>query len=475
MRSLRSLMTGRLRDERGMAMVTALLASVVAMILGATVMQLSIHTSRGSAYDRARTQAVHAAEAGLDQAMSHFATTAVAALPCELAGTLNATPVANWSVQIDYYATHPPSGSPLPCVSGFLDADSVPGSAALESTGTVTGWEDGTVERFMQSQVSMEPIYGTFDKAIFSDNSPGITNNLQVNGENGNDADVLTNGNFVCSNSLTVYGSIYAQGSATLSNSCHTTSDLWANGSISMSNTSRADHDVMSSTGSLTMGGNSYVGNNIKVAGTCTGCTGRYGGTKTTGYAQGPPPSETWPEITFDADAWIEDGYEVGYYTECATPLSWITNSANAGVKKVLRITGGCTLTFSQNTTTLRTEDLAIVTDGEIVTSNNTSFQSNDSGWHSLYLIVENSSSCTGSDGRVTLSNLTQFTKLYFFVYSPCVSTFANNNSTGRGQVYGKTVTLANNLTFTFHAMLVPGAGTITGFDSKVQFVREVN
>ena len=92
-----------------------------------------------------------------------------------------------------------------------------------------------------------------------------------------------------------------------------------------------------------------------------------------------------------------------------------------------------------------------------------------------MYLIVGSGSTCTAGQGYVSMSNLTQFTKIYFFVYSPCTATFANNNSTGRGQVYGKTVTLSNNLTFTFHAMLVPGAGTITSFDSKVQFVREVN
>ncbi|MEA3055601.1 MAG: hypothetical protein QOD30_1033, partial [Actinomycetota bacterium] len=45
----------------------------------------------------------------------------------------------------------------------------------------------------------------------------------------------------------------------------------------------------------------------------------------------------------------------------------------------------------------------------------------------------------------------------------------------GRGQIYGEVVSLSNNLTFQFHAMLVPGNGQITSFNSKIQFVREVN
>jgi len=232
---------------------------------------------------------------------------------------------------------------------------------------------------------------------------------------------------------------------------------------------------VKSSTGSLTLSNTASVGNNIQVAGTCTGCTGKYGGTLTTGYAQSAPPSETFPTMTFTESAWTADGWTVGYYTDCTAAKNDMLLAANAGVKKVYRITGGCTLTFSNNTTLTKSADIAIFTDGEIVTSNNTTFQSSDSTWRNLYLIVESAASCTGGQGTITMSNLTQFTNMYFFVYSPCLSTFANNNSSGRGQIYGKVVSLSNNLTFQYHAMLVPGNGTITSFNSKIQFVREVN
>src|SRR4051794_39715890 len=245
------------RGEGGMAMVTALLAVIVASILGVTVVNLSIHTSQSSAYDKARTQAVHAAEAGLDTAMSHFAAVTVGTLPCTLSGQLNATPVATYSVALTYYAAYPLSGTALPCSGGFLNSTTVPGGVALTSTGSVTGWQNGTVQRQMQSELSLDPVYGSFGKAIFSDQTPGIANRLTVNGENGNDADVLTNGNWKCSNSLTIYGSVYVQGTAAWSNSCRTTVDLWTNGNISFSNSARADHDIKSSTGSLTMGNSS--------------------------------------------------------------------------------------------------------------------------------------------------------------------------------------------------------------------------
>ena len=466
----------RATDEHGFAMVTALLAIAVAMILGITVMQTSLHTTHASAYERARTQSVHAAEAGLDVVQSSLSATAT--LPCNVSGTLTGTPAATWTATITYYPSYPLTGTPLSCVSGYLPTTSVPGGAMIDSVGSVTNWPTGTVQRTMQTEIKMTPEYGAFNKAIFSQQTPTINNNLTIYGENGNNADVISNTDWVCANSLTVYGSLYVQGTASMANSCRTVVDLWANGNVTMSNSAKVDHDLKSSTGTLTLNQSASVGNNVVLGGaTCSGCTagGNVAGTITTGHVQGAPPTTTFPTITFDAAEWADDGYSIGYYTDCTAARNWITNSANNDTKMVIRITGGCTLAFSNNTTITRTADLAIFTDGEITTVNNTSWQSGNSNWYNLYLIVESTASCSGTDGRITMSNLTTFDKEYFFVYSPCTSSFANNNSSGRGQIYGNFVTLTNNLSFTFHAMLVPGSGEITGYQNDVQFVREVN
>lgn len=470
------LLRRRTGGERGFAMVSALLAVVVASILGVTVMQLSLHTQQTSSYERARTQAIHAAEAGLDIALEQFEDTATGALPCAISGSLTATPVASWAVEITYYPAYPLVDAPLTCTDDYLSTSLDPGGAAITATGSVEDGVSGTVERYMETQVQLSPVYGAFNKAIFSDETPEITSNITVYGENGNDADFLTNSDWTCQNSLTVYGSIYIQGTAALNNSCRTLVDLWALDSITMAQSSRVDHNAISSNGGLTMSNNSHVGNNAVIAGgTCPGCSTRVGGGITTGYSQGPPPSITFPEMTFDDQAWIDESWTIEYFTDCDAARDWITSGSNSAVKGVVRITGGCTLSFSQHTTVTRTADLAVFTDGEITTANNTSFVTGDSAWHNLYLIVETAASCQGSDGEITMSNLTSFTKEYFFVFSPCGASFANNNSTARGQIYGGTVTLSNNLTYTFHAMLVPGAGDITAYEAKVAFKREIN
>lgn len=482
MAALQRRLCGIATDERGFAMVTTVLAIVVASILGAVIMQLSFHTTQASAFDRSRTQAVHAAEAGLDVVLETFQTTTTGSLPCTVTGTMTAEPVATWSVDIDYYEDYPLlDGEEIACVGGYVPATAEPGGARLLGTGSVVGWPTGTVERFMEMNVALTPILGQFNKAIFSDQAPAISNNVTIYGENGNDADVYTNGSWNCTNALMVYGSIYAQGSASMTNTCRTAVDLWANGAVTMSSQARVDHDLKSSTGGLTLSQSAAVGNNVTVGGTCTNCvTGsvvgaNVGGTVTTGNVQGPPPITVFPEIVFDAAEWQDDGFTVLAYTDCTSARSWLTNSANAAVKAVIRITGGCTLDIANNTTINRTEDLAIFTDGEIFMNNRSTWQSGDGDWHDLFLIVETGASCTGTSGQISMSNLTSFDKLYFFVYSPCRSTFAQNNTTSRGQIYGEVVAGSNQLSFTFHAMLVPGAGEITGYTAGTAFIREID
>ncbi|MCA1727150.1 MAG: hypothetical protein LC722_05725, partial [Actinobacteria bacterium] len=54
------------RDEEGIAMITAMLVGMVTLSLSLVSVQLAVHNSGQSSYDRKRVQAIHAAEAGLD-------------------------------------------------------------------------------------------------------------------------------------------------------------------------------------------------------------------------------------------------------------------------------------------------------------------------------------------------------------------------------------------------------------------------
>ncbi|HMC70444.1 MAG TPA: hypothetical protein VKJ07_14915, partial [Mycobacteriales bacterium] len=258
--------------EQGFAMVTALLTVVVAALLGAVAFSLAVHNESASAYDRARVQAVHGAEAGVDATIASLSVSAASTLPCSASGSTTSTPHATWNVTIAYYATYPPSGTAMTClpVGGVIGG--APAAAVMNSSGTVpvTG---GSVRRTIQSQVRLTAVYGLFNKAIFSNSSPNLVNQLSLYGHNGNDADFYTNGSWACPNQTTVNGTVIAQGTIDISNSCAISQDAWANGAITMANTATVNNNVTSSTSSLSMINNSRVNKAVRVGTTCSGCT----------------------------------------------------------------------------------------------------------------------------------------------------------------------------------------------------------
>ena len=69
-------------EERGIALVTAMMMTMVVLTLSVVMVNLAIHNSTSSAQDRARVQAVHAAEAGIDVVYSQMRQYGYASLPC---------------------------------------------------------------------------------------------------------------------------------------------------------------------------------------------------------------------------------------------------------------------------------------------------------------------------------------------------------------------------------------------------------
>ena len=64
-----------------------------------------------------------------------------------------------------------------------------------------------------------------------------------------------------------------------------------------------------------------------------------------------PPPTAEFPDIHFaaqDRQNWIAEGWLVEDFTSCTAARDWITqDSTHNSLKRVVRITGGCTLTFA--------------------------------------------------------------------------------------------------------------------------------
>ncbi len=65
----------RLRDERGVAMVVALLVTMVVFMLSTVVVAQSLHSVTSSGYDRERLLSVNIAESGTNAWWAYLQTT----------------------------------------------------------------------------------------------------------------------------------------------------------------------------------------------------------------------------------------------------------------------------------------------------------------------------------------------------------------------------------------------------------------
>jgi hypothetical protein len=485
------------RDERGIALITAMLVGMVVLSLGLVTIQLSSHNANQSSADRKRVQAINAAEAGLDVYLAALPRTPPANLQCTPGVTsFPITPGAQYQVTATFYSTFPgidPSSSSsastvIPC-SSLASGTVIPVGAKIVAKGTAVAQGSAqAVSRTMQTEIRLNPTFGGFGPAIFSHNTLNLQNNLQVNGNNGNNGDLYTNGDFICGNSSLDYGSVFVQGAATLSNSCTVQQDLRANGNITLSNSARIGHDATSSTGSITLNNSARIDNNARMAAsTCSTCAGHVTGVVTTSSPSAAPPRLELPTVSYlnGGAAWTTAGYTIQNYSDCALAKTFILGLTAANTTKyVVRITGGCALAFSNQTTVNLGADLAIISDGPISTSNQSNWNGTAGTGKQLYFIVPRNlftpatppdapaTNCAGQN--LSLSNNTNFNNVKTFFYTPCAATFNNQNNGLGGQIFAGTAQITNQFVLTYNPMLVPGAGSITGFNPDIAYLREI-
>jgi hypothetical protein len=462
----------RVRDEQGIAMVTGLMVALVVLFLSLVVVNLSVHNSSSSGRDRDRTQAIDAAEAGLNAWFSGLNTSTGSTIcsPTAWDGVLPTSPGASYDVTITLYSTWPPApGSEISCVNPL---PATPLGALITSKGsTVSAQTAALVFRTMQSEVKLVPIYGGFNKAIFSDTGLNLGNKLTENGYQGNDGDVYTNGNFSLNNNTVIAGTAFAQGSIDISQGI-IKKDAWANSFVNLGGGIQVFGNATSSTSSVSLSTNSTVYGDAKAGTTVSGGTVK--GTTTQNSPSGPPPQQALPQLTYNPQPWIDAGYTVVTYSNCALAQAFI-NAIVTG-SYVVRITPTCALTWGNNSTVNLHGNLAIITDGSITTQNQTSWNSVGGSWTVFFIDPYRTGlNCASGSYDITVSNNTNFnngTKV--FAYSQCTVNFGNNNAEGvTGQIIGGTVNITNQMTMNYYPILVPGFN-LTGYNANVSYLREI-
>ena len=460
-------MLARLRtEEDGLAMVISLMVAFVILILSTVVVAQSIHTLDSSGYDRRRLTSVNAAEAGTNFFYQYFQTTAASALSCaSVTRTVAAKPAAaSFTATPTYYdASEPPNVMNCP----FTDT-SYPTYVLVNSVGTTSSG----AQRTMQSYMKLTPNYGGFDGALFS-NSGNITfgNNFNLYGNSGNNADVYVgSGNYTQNQNSNVRGSVFvANGSATMNNTAQIQGDLW---SLNAATVTTVAGDVTSTLGSITGG---TVGGNAKAAGNINSQVAGTTSPNQSGIAN--PPTQTFPQITYDAVDWTGTGYTVYPYSgsgACESARAFVEGTIPAG-NHVVRITGGtpCTYTNNANSLVNLNGNLAIITDFDIDIRQRSNWNGVGS-LRSLFFISTYESSPTCANKEIETGNNTDFNALVqVLFYTPCSLTLANQNAFS-GQALGSPISISNQFNLTYQPVLIPGITGITGFDQDISYVREV-
>lgn len=457
------------RDDGGFALIVALLATMVVLTMSGTAVALSLHNEDASALNRNQTDAIDAAEAGIDLANQQIQTSG----PCNPSptGNLSATPTASYSVTVTYYDS---SGTQLSCP---LAAGATPASAAIVSAGTSPTGSALAATQTMKELVNLSPVHGAVVNAVQTHARFTANSGVDLYGDgNGNDADVYTDGDWTCNSGGTFRGSVYSQGNITLNSGCTIDGTLWAKGSVVLNSGDTINGNVISSTSTVTLNSGVKVYGNVTSASGCTGCTGR--GNVVTGTvtqeSQSGPPIQTYPQINFNASDWT--GYTVLTYPGTVPSCSQAQADITAGFSTptVVRITDrNCSLIWNSGAKISVTSNLAIVTDGTIILNSGNAFTGSGSPEPTLSFIVPYTDN--GSCPSITFNSGNTFKNLYLFVYMPPSCTF-NNNSGNKysGQIIVGKLTFNSGLKLTYHPTLVPGAGSVTSYTLSVAYLQQI-
>lgn len=485
-----------MKREDGLAMIVALLVTFVVLLLSVVVLQQSIHNVGTSAYDRERLTAVSAAEAGLDYFYNRMENANATSLPGTLTGSVGSGPSSvSYTVTPTYYA----NSTGTIAFTGTPSASNFPLSVYMRSVGTAT---DGS-SRVMETFAALTAIYGGVNGAMITNHDLSLTNNFTLNGNNGNDGDLIINsGNFTAPSGVeSIRGSIYVHaGTASFGTNAHLYGTLWANGSLTVNHSqAQVDGDVKSTTSSVTVSAGTVSGG----ASYCTGSApSNVTGTKVQTCSLGAPPSQSIPLIQYNQTAWASFGYGEKTFTgasACTDARTWIegtgantydsgttsnwgtlTHASSTGTTTgvVVLTPNTCQYTASNNANVTMKTDLALLAYGGIDLGNNSSW-TGSGGTRNLFFmspyngVASRCSPTYNPSQNITVQNLNTFTSVRVSVYTPCTAS-VSNNSGFVGQVIGDTISVSNKMTLNYYPVLIPGTD-ITGYKQDVAYIREVS
>ena len=465
------------RGEQGLvALMTVATVCTVMAVVVAVLFQVSSIDQTTTELSEQQSQALNAAEGGLDLSVAEMQGGSVSSLPCGPGALTASLPTApegsHYSASITYYDTFPPTDAALTC-SQVQSGSAIPQSAEVSSTGT-----DARVKQYMEALVKLtiaQAGASVFDQAVFVQGSASFSNDFNLDDPSGHDsANIYTNGSLTCANSSAIQGNITVQGSYTASNSCSVSGNLTAVGNITEQNnatiagsayaTGSSGCGTGSTQGNILLTDNSVIDESAYAYCSITQKnSSNVNGTSVAPDASlGNPPVETFPTLTYSASAWSAAGYTSVTNNTCSGPGNvYITISGMSSAVSPTVVLTTCALNWANSNSISLNQNLAIFSTGGFSMANSTTWNSVGTGTHNLYLVVPSTVTCSNGSPGITLQNATQFaSSLDVLFYTPCQFEATNNSGVmGQGQVYAGTWDQGNAFNMKYTALpTAPGA-----------------
>lgn len=463
------------RGEGGFTLILSLFVMMVVALVTVAVVLVAIHVGSATGQNRAHTEAVHAAEAGIDEAMARLSRADGSTWCAPLNGSLpggGAPGGEQYLVTVSDSAAIPGVCSPSD-PQRLIDATGYsPSVTALNST--VRRIEARV--RLVPAQAAAGGGYGFADAIQASAGAPAgtLTNGGSldvIEPPSGPLASVEVTGDLDLSASDRVAGNVVADGSVTLADSAHLSGDLTATGDITLSGAAVVDGNVTSTGGAVTLADSARVGGTVRAAGAVT----TSGSATAAGGAEPASPSaapafQPMPDFTFS-----------GASPPWPSPLAALPD-CSAGLPATLtgtiHVTGDCDL--SSRTLTV-SGTAALVVDGAITIRGTTHVAASGAS-PSLWLIANHQSTGPGDDAGLTIQDAAGFDQqLAVFAFAANVLTkSAPGPMTGALAGGAVAITAATALTFvpaspagfSFPAGYLTSAGP--GFVTQLEGEREL-
>jgi len=438
-----------LSDDRGIALITALIVTFVATTIASAGFTLATHNLDQSGGDRRQTDAIHAAEAGVDSYLQYLSTAPITGTACSRPnGTLTASPPATYTVSATFY-TSTDAATPMTCSGGVLAGGAAPGAILVHAVGTAGG-KSRTMEAWYGLNTG-QTVIPAFTGAVYS------YNNATFSGGAAQFSSITHQGDLYAEN-----GDINLSGSSLIDGAIET-----HNGKITMSGSAQALGNVTSSDTLTTSGGVIIWGNGRSstadnkngavIKGTEYYCTTKQGvglgGTvkdcnSSLPVDRGAFPYFSWSNFQTNMGSLTEGSYTIHSYntgtaSDCTNAYNYIVGGPTGN--NAVYIGTNCSLNFSGGVAIPVNGNLAIVSVGSLNLSGGSYFNPPNaaSGYHlRLEFNINSTAPACNSNGIVFSGGSTTGAGILAEMRTPCYANFSGGSFSGTGSL------LAGNVNF---------------------------